>query len=144
MAKRRQPMSQINMVPLIDVMLVLLVVSMITVPLLNQGIEVNLPQDSAGPLEDYDEDPLVVTVRADQRIYVNVGVAADFDEEAFISFKEMEERTSKVLNARPNVPVFVRGDQSLDYGYVMKVMHALKEAGAKDVGLVTEPQETEP
>ena len=141
MAKRRQPMSQINIVPLIDVMLVLLIVSMVTVPLLNQGIEVNLPQDSSGPLEEYDEDPLVVTVRADQRIYVNVGVSADFDEDSFISFEEMQERTGKVLNARPNVPVYLRGDQTLNYGYIMKVMNALKEAGARDVGLVTEPPE---
>ncbi|MYD44735.1 MAG: ExbD/TolR family protein [Gammaproteobacteria bacterium] len=141
MAKRRQPMSQINIVPLIDVMLVLLIVSMVTVPLLNQGIEVNLPQDSSGTLEDYDEDPLVVTVREDKRIYVNVGVSAEFDEDSFISFEEMEERASKVLSARPNVPVFVRGDQALDYGYVMQVIHALKEAGADDVGLVTEPEE---
>ena len=114
-------MSEINIVPLIDVMLVLLIVSMVTVPLLNQGIEVNLPQDSSGALEEYDEDPLVVTVRADKRIYVNVGVSADFDDDSFISFEEMEERTSKVLSARPNVPVFVRGDQDLDYGYVMQV-----------------------
>ena len=141
MAKRRQPMSQINVVPLIDVMLVLLIVSMVTVPLLNQGIEVNLPQDSSGALEDYDEDPLVVTVREDKRIYVNVGVSAEFDEDSFISFEEMQERTEKVLSARPNVPVFVRGDQALDYGYVMQVIHALKEAGADDVGLVTEPEE---
>ena len=141
MAKRRQPMSQINIVPLIDVMLVLLIVSMVTVPLLNQGIEVNLPQDSSGPLEEYDEDPLVVTVRADQRIYVNVGVSADFDEDSFISFEEMQERTGKVLNARPNVPVYLRGDQTLNYGYIMKIMNALKEAGARDVGLVTEPPE---
>lgn len=141
MAKRRQPMSQINIVPLIDVMLVLLIVSMVTVPLLNQGIEVNLPQDSSGTLDDYDEDPLVVTVRADKRIYVNVGVSENFDEDSFITFEEMEERTSKVLSARPNVPVFVRGDQALDYGYVMQVIHALKEAGADDVGLVTEPEE---
>ena len=141
MAKRRQPMSQINIVPLIDVMLVLLIVSMVTVPLLNQGIEVNLPQDSSELLEEYDEDPLVVTVRADERIYVNVGVSADFDEDSYISFEEMQERTGKVLNARPNVPVYIRGDQSLNYGYIMKVMHALKEAGAKDVGLVTEPPE---
>ncbi len=141
MAQRRRPMSQINIVPLIDVMLVLLIVSMVTVPLLNQGIEVNLPQDSSGALENYDEDPLVVTVRADKRIYVNVGVSAEFDEDSFISFDEMQERTSKVLSARPNVPVFVRGDQALDYGYVMQVIHALKEAGADDVGLVTEPEE---
>lgn len=141
MAKRRQPMSQINIVPLIDVMLVLLIVSMVTVPLLNQGIEVNLPQDASGTLEDYDEDPLVVTVRADKRIYVNVGVSAEFDEDSFISFEEMQERTEKVLSARPNVPVFIRGDKELDYGYVMQVIHALKEAGADDVGLVTEPEE---
>ena len=141
MAKRRQPMSQINIVPLIDVMLVLLIVSMVTVPLLNQGIEVNLPQDSSELLEEYDEDPLVVTVRSDERIYVNVGVSANFDEDSYISFEEMQERTRKVLNARPNVPVYIRGDRSLNYGYIMKVMHALKEAGAKDVGLVTEPPE---
>lgn len=141
MANRRQPISQINVVPLIDVMLVLLIVSMVTVPLLNQGIEVNLPQESSDALEDYDEDPLVVTVREDQRIYVNVGVAAEFNEDSFISFEEMKDRTSKVLSARPNVPVFVRGDKALDYGYVMQVIHALKEAGAAEVGLVTETED---
>lgn len=134
-------MSEINLVPLIDVMLVLLIVSMVTVPLLTQGIDVDLPQQSSEPLEDADKSPLVITIRADERIYLNVGVSDVFDENSFVTKEELQTNARKVINARPLVPVFLRADQNLPYGRIIEIMNLLQEAGAKDVGLITEPLE---
>lgn len=141
MTSRRKPMSEINLVPLIDVMLVLLIVSMVTVPLLTQGIDVDLPQQSSEPLEDADKSPLVITIRADERIYLNVGVSDVFDENSFVTKEELQTNARKVINARPLVPVFLRADQNLPYGRIIEIMNLLQEAGAKDVGLITEPLE---
>lgn len=141
MADRRRPMSQINVVPLIDVMLVLLVISMVAVPMLTQGIDVDLPQSSSELLEGGDDNPLVVTLSENGRIYVNIGVTDIYDEDEFISLEELKDRTSKVLDARPRVPVFVRADEKLAFGQVIEVMQALQDSGASDVGLITEPPE---
>ncbi len=141
MADRRRPMSQINVVPLIDVMLVLLVISMVAVPMLTQGIDVDLPQSSSELLEGGDDNPLVVTLSENGRIYVNIGVTDIYDEDEFVSLEELKDRTSKVLNARPRVPVFVRADEKLAFGQVIEVMQALQDSGASDVGLITEPPE---
>ncbi|MCY3627208.1 MAG: ExbD/TolR family protein [Gammaproteobacteria bacterium] len=134
-------MSEINLVPLIDVMLVLLIVSMVTVPLLTQGIDVDLPQQSSEPIEDADKNPLVVTIRVDERIYLNVGVSDIFDEDSFVTKEELQSNASKVISARPLVPVFLRADQNLPYGRIIEIMNILQDAGAKDVGLITEPPE---
>ena len=134
-------MSQINVVPLIDVMLVLLVISMVAVPMLTQGIDVDLPQNSSELLEGGDDNPLVVTLSENGRIYVNIGVSDIYDEDEFVSLEELKERTTKVLNARPQIPVFVRADERLAYGQVVEVMQALQDSGASDVGLITEPPE---
>ena len=141
MADRRRPMSQINVVPLIDVMLVLLVISMVAVPMLTQGIDVDLPQNSSELLEGGDDNPLVVTLSENGRIYVNIGVSDIYDEDEFVSLDELKERTTKVLNARPQIPVFVRADERLAYGQIVKVMQALQDSGATSVGLITEPPE---
>ncbi|MXX95360.1 MAG: ExbD/TolR family protein [Gammaproteobacteria bacterium] len=141
MTSRRKPMSEINLVPLIDVMLVLLIVSMVTVPLLTQGIDVDLPQQSSEPIEDADKNPLVVTIRVDERIYLNVGVSDIFDEDSFVTKEELQSNASKVISARPLVPVFLRADQNLPYGRIIEIMNILQDAGAKDVGLITEPPE---
>ncbi|MXW53118.1 MAG: protein TolR [Gammaproteobacteria bacterium] len=141
MAVRRRPMSQINVVPLIDVMLVLLVISMVAVPMLTQGIDVDLPQNSSELLEGGDDNPLVVTLSESGRIYVNIGVTDIYDEDEFVSLEELKDRTAKVLNARPRVPVFVRADERLAYGQVVEVMQALQDSGASNVGLITEPPE---
>lgn len=141
MADRRRPMSQINVVPLIDVMLVLLVISMVAVPMLTQGIDVDLPQNSSELLEGGDDNPLVVTLSENGRIYVNIGVSDIYDEDEFVSLDELKERTTKVLNARPQIPVFVRADERLAYGQIVKVMQALQDSGAPSVGLITEPPE---
>lgn len=141
MANRRRPMSQINVVPLIDVMLVLLVISMVAVPMLTQGIDVDLPQNSSELLEGGDDNPLVVTLSENGRIYVNIGVTDIYDEDEFVSLEELKERTTKVLNARPQIPVFVRADERLAYGQIVEVMQALQDSGASNVGLITEPPE---
>lgn len=141
MASRRRPMSQINVVPLIDVMLVLLVISMVAVPMLTQGIDVDLPQNSSELLEGGDDNPLVVTLSENGRIYVNIGVTDIYDEDEFISLEELKERTSNVLDARPLVPVFVRADERLAYKQIVEVMQVLQDSGASSVGLITEPPE---
>ena len=141
MANRRRPMSQINVVPLIDVMLVLLVISMVAVPMLTQGIDVDLPQNSSELLEGGDDNPLVVTLSENGRIYINIGVSDIYDEEEFVSLEVLKERTTKVLNARPQIPVFVRADERLAYRQILEVMQALQDSGASSVGLITEPPE---
>lgn len=141
MANRRRPISQINVVPLIDVMLVLLVISMVAVPMLMQGIDVDLPQKSSEVLDGGDDNPLVVTVSDNGRIYINIGVTDIFDEDEFVSLDVLKERASRVFAARPDVPVFVRADEKLEYGQVVEVMQALQDVGAKSVGLTTEPPE---
>ena len=139
MADRRKPMSQINLVPLIDVMLVLLVISMVTVPLLTQGIDIDLPQKPSKPLEDAEDDPFVVTIRKDGRIYVNVGVTDIYDEDSNISMEDLQTRAEIILGARPDVPIFIRADKNLMYGAVVDVMNLLQQAGAPNVGLITDP-----
>lgn len=139
MAKRRRPMSEINVVPYIDVMLVLLVIFMATAPLLTQGVVVDLPDAPSEPVESDQEDPLVVSVRSDGAIFVNLGIQNADDEGTRVTIYSLEDQAGKILNARPDVPVFVKADHQLDYGTVIRVMTALQKAGAGSVGLITEP-----
>ena len=139
MAKRRRPMSEINVVPYINVMLVLLVIFMATAPLLTQGVVVDLPDAPSEPVESDQEDPLVVSVRSDGAIFVNLGIQNADDEGTRVTIYSLEDQAGKILNARPDVPVFVKADHQLDYGTVIRVMTALQKAGAGSVGLITEP-----
>ena len=133
--QRKRPISDINVVPYIDVMLVMLVIFMITAPLLNQGVDVELPQADAESMDGNPKDPLVLTVDADGRYFLNIGG----DPEQSIDEKTLVERTSTVLRRRPGVAVMVRGDAEVDYGRVVAAMALLQQAGARRVGLVTEP-----
>lgn len=136
-AQRRKPMSEINVVPYIDVMLVLLVIFMVTAPLMTQGIKVDLPDATSGPLDvDQNEPVLVVSVKADKTYYMNVG-----DEEEQVDRNQISDRAGKIMAANPDIKVLVEGDQSLEYGVVIGVMNILQAAGAKSVGLITEPPE---
>ena len=128
-------MSEINVVPYIDVMLVMLVIFMITAPLLNQGVDVELPQADAEPMDEQQQDPLVLTVDAEGRYFLNIGG----DPETAIDADTLVSRTAAVLRQRPKVAVLVRGDSSVDYGEVVAAMALLQQAGAVKVGLVTEP-----
>lgn len=123
------------MVPYIDVMLVMLVIFMITAPLLNQGVDVDLPQAEAEPMDDNQQDPVVLTVDAQGRYFLNVGG----DPEQEIDAETLLLRTAAVLSQRPRAAVLVRGDSSVDYGLVVAAMSLLQQAGAAKVGLVTEP-----
>jgi biopolymer transport protein TolR len=135
---RKRPISDINVVPYIDVMLVMLVIFMITAPLLNQGVEVSLPQAEAEPIGDSQKDPLVLTVDAAGRYFLNVGS----DPEQSVDADTLVLQVSAVLRRRPGAPVLVRGDANVDYGLVVAAMSLLQQAGASRVGLVTEPPAT--
>jgi len=141
MARRRKPMSEINVVPYIDVMLVLLVIFMATAPLLTQGVIVELPKAPSEPIADQQEDPLVISVRADGAIFVNLGIQNADDEGTRVTIYSLEDQASKILRARPDVPVYVKADHTLDYGRVVGVMTVLQKAGAQSVGLITDPPE---
>lgn len=132
--KRRTPMAEMNVVPYIDVMLVLLVIFMITAPLLTQGVKVDLPQTASTLIAPDKKEPLVVTVSASGKFYLNVGDGR----EKSIDDATLVQRVGAVLRNQPDTPVLVRGDKSVDYGRVVSAMTLLQSAGAPSVGLVTE------
>ena len=134
-AARRKPMSEINVVPYIDVMLVLLVIFMVTAPLMTQGIKVDLPDAASGPLEvTRDEPMLIVSVEGDGTYYMNVG-----EEEKPKALADIRDQAGKIIAANPDIEVLVEGDTTLAYGVIVDLMNVLQYAGAKSVGLVTEP-----
>lgn len=132
---KRKPMAEINVVPYIDVMLVLLIIFMITAPLLTQGIKVSLPQASSEPIETEQLEPLVLTVDAEGLFYLDVGENKDKP----VDNSTLLERVSAVLRNKPDTPIYVRGDHHVDYGAVVNAMSLLQSAGAPSVGLLTEP-----
>jgi len=131
-------MADINVVPYIDVMLVLLVIFMITAPLLNQGVKIELPQAPAKPLENQNQDPLIVDVDSKGRFYLNYGENQDRP----LDSKTLVNRVNAVLRYRPGVVVLVRGDRAAAYGDVVIAMALLQKAGVDDVGLMTDPPES--
>lgn len=132
--KRHRFTSEINVVPYIDVMLVLLVIFMVTAPLLTTGVKVNLPQAPAKVLDTQEENPLVLTVAENGDMSLNVGPTPDEP----MSASEIVDVTSKVLRERPNTRVAVRGDGGGSYGDVVRGMVLLQQAGADQVGLITD------
>ena len=134
-------MSEINVVPYIDVMLVLLVIFMATAPLLTQGVQVDLPNAPSEPIADSQDDPLVISMRADGAIFVNLGIQNADDEGTRVTIYSLSDQATKILSARPDVPVYVKADKTLDYGQVITVMTVLQKAGAESVGLITDPPE---
>ena len=134
---KRKPMSQINVVPYIDVMLVLLIIFMITAPLIQQGVEVELPQAVANPMSPDQDEPVVVTVDKKGRFFLDIG-----DEPMKpIDAKKLVNRVAAVRSLKPKVPVLVRGDRHVDYGRVVDVMVLLQQAGIEKVGLMTDQPE---
>ena len=135
---RRRLVNEINVVPYIDVMLVLLVIFMITAPLLTQGIRVDLPRLAAEPLPQElirENRPLVLTVDAEGKMYLNIGE----DPEEALASPVMVARAAAVLQRKPETPVLIRASEQLPYGDVVTVMGLLVRAGADKVGLVTRP-----
>ena len=139
--QKRKLMAEINVVPYIDVMLVLLIIFMVTAPLLTQGVKVELPKAGAEPIADIpNQPPLVLSVDADGNLYINVGD----DEDTPVSAKDIVARTGAVLRNRPQTPVLVKADRAVQYGYVVGAMVLLQQGGADNVGFVTDPLETYP
>ncbi len=135
--QRKAPMAEINVVPYIDVMLVLLVIFMITAPLLKTGVEIELPNTAAKPLDEHQKDPVVLSVNKEGLLFLNIGENTDVP----ISPEEVLIKVSAVLKNRPNAPVLVAGDESVDYGKVVEGMILLQKAGVKQVGLMTDQLE---
>ena len=131
---RRRPMSEINVVPYIDVMLVLLVIFIITAPLLTQGVKVDLPQADARPLDVESQEPLVVTIDSTGSYYVNYGE----NQGSPVEPRVLANRVAALLRHRPGLSVVVRGDENVPYGDVVLLMTILQGAGAPSVGLITE------
>ncbi|WP_455381026.1 protein TolR [Acidihalobacter prosperus] len=135
-ARRRKPMAQINVVPYIDVMLVLLVIFLVTAPLLKQGVKVDLPHVPSKPVSNKaGQKPLTVTVNAQGSFFVNQGKNPTQPLDA----AALRHIVSQILSKNPGIQVYVRGDSHVNYGKVVEAMGILQRAGAERVGLVTEP-----
>lgn len=128
---RHKQMNEINVVPYIDVMLVLLVIFMVTAPLLTEGVKVELPQATAKPIESEESIPFVVHVNADGEYYVNQ------DSDDPVTLQELRVKAAAVMRSNPNTPFLVRGDANVNFDSVVQAMVALQTAGVADVGLVT-------
>lgn len=127
-------MSEINVVPYIDVMLVLLVIFMITTPLLSQGVKVDLPQAAAEPLSAEADRPVVVTVNRAGAFFIDIGEGKNQPVEP----ESLVTRIRAVLKYKPKTPIMVKGDAQVDYGRVVQAMVLLQAGGAPSVGLITE------
>jgi biopolymer transport protein TolR len=130
-------MSDINVVPYIDVMLVLLVIFMITAPLLTQGVQVELPQADAEILPKEQDEPVVVTVSAGGELFIDVGEGKSHP----VSPDTLRQRVAAVLRNKPKTPIMIRADSRVDYGRVVEAMVLVQGGGAPSVGLITEPPE---
>jgi len=127
--KHTELMSEINVTPLVDVMLVLLIIFMVTAPMMIQGLNVDLPEATAKPL-DSEKEHLVITINKDQEVYIN-----DFQ----VSVESLREKLEKVLQGRTDRDVYLKADKSIPYGIVVQVMAEIKGAGVDQLGMVTDP-----
>ena len=134
MSKKRRAVSEINVVPYIDVMLVLLIIFMITAPIVQQGVEVELPKLAANSLPPEQQEPVILTVSKTGEYYLNVGD----DLKNPVSDDVAAERVALILKLKPQTPVLVRGDKQVDYGAVITAMVLLQSAGVEKVGLMTD------
>ncbi|WP_136246650.1 protein TolR [Halomonas borealis] len=132
---RRKPMNEINVVPFIDVMLVLLVIFMITAPMLTQGVKVDLPQVSSEPIEDNENrDPIIVSVDDEGQIYVSLS-----GDETAVDLDGLGQRVQVLLERESGTRVLVRGDRNVPYGQIVTLMSTLQTSGVANVGLISEP-----
>ena len=135
--KRRRPVAEINVVPYIDVMLVLLIIFMVTAPLVTQGVLVDLPQAQAQTLAEDSKPPIVASVDRDGLYYLDVGDG----NKSPMSPDELATLVAAHLRLQPGTPVVVKGDGSVAYEQVIRLMVVLQQAGAPSVGLMTDPSE---
>lgn len=134
------PISEVNVLPYIDVMLVLLVIFMITAPMLTQGVEVDLPQVTSEPIEaNAEQEPLVISLDAAGRYYLEMGKDSDEPLELAVVIKQV----AAYKRQNPELPVLVRGDRRVSYGEVVILMSELQAAGVTQVGLISKPLENQ-
>ena len=126
-------MSEINVTPFVDVMLVLLIIFMVAAPMMTQGVDVSLPEASSGSLSMDDNEPFYVTLKGDGEIFIN-----DFP----VDEDRLRPKLTALLKERPGTRVFLRADKSISYGSVVRAMAEIKGAGVEKLGMVTEPLET--
>jgi biopolymer transport protein TolR len=122
-------MSDINVTPFVDVMLVLLVIFMVTAPMMLQGVEVDLPETTSEPLASKKEN-LIISINNKNQVFIN-----DFQ----VTLDFLQEKLKKILEGRENREVYLRADKEISYGFVVRVMSELKGAGVENLGMVTEP-----
>ncbi|MEK6549723.1 MAG: biopolymer transporter ExbD [Nitrospirota bacterium] len=127
-ARRRRFMAEINIVPLVDVVLVLLVIFMVTAPMLYRGMDINLPRSSSNTIKP--EERVVLTVERDRRVYVDKDL---------IPLAQLQQKMDALRRKNPDVSVFLRADQDVPYGTVVQVMDSVKKAGIVKLGMVTDP-----
>jgi biopolymer transport protein TolR len=134
-SRGRRLMGEINVVPYIDVMLVLLIIFMITAPLLTQGVKVDLPKAAAEPIEPQKVQPLVLSVDRQGRLYLNIGGKPEtpLDEQTVAA------RAREALTRNPDIQVLVKADNAVEYGRVVQAMVVLQSAGARKLGFITSP-----
>lgn len=128
--KSRMVLSEINVTPLVDVMLVLLVVFMITAPMMQQGIDIQLPKTAASGIETK-EDPIVLTIKSNQKVHLGDSTFAS---------SQVKEKIQSLFKSRKNKQIYIKADKSVDYGTVAEVIAEIKAAGVTNVGLVTLPK----
>lgn len=126
-------MSDINVTPLVDVMLVLLIIFMVTAPMMMQGLDVSLPEATAEPLESEKEN-LIVTINKENQVFIS-----DFE----VGVDSLAEKLKKILEGRSDREVYLKADKGISYGTVVRVMAEIKAAGVEKLGMVTEPSEFE-
>jgi biopolymer transport protein TolR len=129
----RQTLTEINVTPLVDVMLVLLIIFMVTAPLIQQGVEVKLPEAKAEPVKA-EEEKLILSVKGDKSIWLGAG-----DQPARLSLDELEERLRLNARVRRDHELYLMADRTLPYGYVVEVMAAVQRAGVTNLGMITNP-----
>jgi len=136
--KKRKPMADINVVPYIDVMLVLLIVFMVTAPMLNQGIEVDLPQANNEPLAvDENLETLVVSIKSDGSYFLSLGATGE--DRTSLELSALGDQVSKVLGANPDIQVLIEGDRDADWGTMIALITTLQQSGVDNPNFITEP-----
>ncbi len=139
--KKRRPLSEINVVPYIDVMLVLLIVFMVTAPLLNQGIDVDLPAADNEPLDiDENLETLVVSITSAGEYHLSIGAAGDG--RRALPLAEVGEQVGRVVGANPEIQVLVEGDAAAEWGAMIALITALNRAGVVNPSFITRPLES--
>jgi biopolymer transport protein TolR len=134
---RRKPVAEINVVPYIDVMLVLLIIFMVTAPLITQGVKVDLPQANAEPLDEDSKPPLVASINENGEYFLST----DSEKNEPMSATDLAVVVAAQLQVDPDTPVVVKADKKIEYEKVITLMVLLQRAGAPSVGLMTEPNE---